>query len=234
MISIDRVYKTVLTYVNSDIRGNVTPAELKLAVNDSVQEIYEEYIIELNRFLNRENRGLIGGGIENMPDRIREKLQHFSTTATLTYSAPNFQLPANYRYIDGVYYNSTSRIEIMKNSREFKLVAGFSHTQPTTTNPIALQQGTNLKVLPTSITANVTIDYLRNPLLANWTYNVVSGAEIYNPSANDHQDVDLHPSEENNLIIRVAQRFGVNLKETDLQASTTSEKTQDSNNEMQS
>jgi len=233
MISIDRVYKTVLTYVNSDIRGNVTPAELKLAVNDSVQEIYEEYIIELNRFLNRENRGLIGGGIENMPDRIREKLQHFSTTATLTYSAPNFALPANYRYIDMVYTN-LGRVEIMKNSKEFRTILSFSHTAPTLTRPIALQQGTNLKILPTTIVSNVSIDYLRNPLLANWTYNVVSGAEIYNPSANDHQDVDLHPSEENNLIIRVAQRFGVNLKETDLQASTTSEKTQDSNNEMQS
>jgi hypothetical protein len=31
MISVDRVYKTVLT-ANSDIRGNVTPSELKLVM----------------------------------------------------------------------------------------------------------------------------------------------------------------------------------------------------------
>jgi hypothetical protein len=56
MISVDRVY--VLTLANSDIRGNVTPSELKL--NDVVNEVYEGYQRELNRMMNRENRGLIG------------------------------------------------------------------------------------------------------------------------------------------------------------------------------
>jgi hypothetical protein len=41
MISVDRVYKTVLTLANSDIRGNVTPSELKLVLNDVVNEVYE-------------------------------------------------------------------------------------------------------------------------------------------------------------------------------------------------
>jgi uncharacterized protein YpuA (DUF1002 family) len=53
--------------------------------------------------------------------------------------------------------------------------------------------------------------------MANWTYNVVGGAELFNPSANDFQDIDLHPSEENNVIVRVLLRFGVNLKENEIQ-----------------
>jgi hypothetical protein len=76
MISVDRVYKT-LDPANSDIRGNVTPSELKLVLNDVVNEVYEGYLAELNRMMNRENRGLIGRGLENLPDRIRENYNIF-------------------------------------------------------------------------------------------------------------------------------------------------------------
>jgi hypothetical protein len=48
MISVDRVYKTVLTLANSDIRGNVTPSELKLVLNDVVNEVYEGYLVKSN------------------------------------------------------------------------------------------------------------------------------------------------------------------------------------------
>jgi len=234
MISVDRVYKTVLTLANSDIRGNVTPAEFKLVGNDAVQEIYSEYLGELNRMLNRENRGLINGGIENLPDRVREQVQHFSKSANLTYVNPVFNLPADCRYIDGVYYDKSNRVDIMKNPKEFRLVGQFRHTLPSEKQPIGLIQGASILISPDSIDSQVSIDYLRNPLVANWTYTVVANSELYNPSASDHQDFDLHPSEENNLVVRILQRFGINLKETDIQATTASEKAQDFNAENQS
>ena len=53
MISVDLVYKTVLMFANSDIRGNVKPTDLRLALYDVVNEIVEEYFYEVNRMLNR-------------------------------------------------------------------------------------------------------------------------------------------------------------------------------------
>jgi hypothetical protein len=73
MISV-RVYKTVLNLANSDIRGNVTPSELKLVLNDVVNEVYG-YLAEL-KMMNREswfNRK----GIGDLPDRIRENYNIF-------------------------------------------------------------------------------------------------------------------------------------------------------------
>jgi hypothetical protein len=52
MISVT-VYKTVLNLANSDIRGNVTPSELKLVLNDVVNEVYG-YLAEL-KMMNRES-----------------------------------------------------------------------------------------------------------------------------------------------------------------------------------
>ena len=112
MIAIDRVYKTLLTLSNSDIRGNVKPTDLRLALYDTVNEIYEGYFYEVNRMLNRENRGLINGGLENLPDRIREKILHFLVEdICLVYEHPYFILPTNLRYIDSVFYRNINEVE---------------------------------------------------------------------------------------------------------------------------
>ena len=217
MISVDRIYKTVLMFANSDIRGNVKPTDLRLALYDVVNEIVEEYFYEVNRMLNRENRGLINGGFENIPDRIREKILYFlKEDVVLNYAAPYFELPADLRYIDSVFYQENNEVEFCKHNKEFKLLLNYADTLPTNTNPIGLRIGNKIKVAPTTIVDEVTISYLRNPLIPNWTYTVVGGAELFNPSALDFQDIDLHPSEENRVVLATLKRFGVNLKETDL------------------
>ena len=217
MISVDRIYKTVLMFANSDIRGNVKPTDLRLALYDVVNEIVEEYFYEVNRMLNRENRGLINGGFENIPDRIREKILYFlKEDVALTYSAPYFELPTDVRYIDSVFYQDNNEVEFCKHNREFKLLLNYTDTLPTITNPIGLRVGDKIKVAPTTIVDEVTISYLRKPLIPNWTYTVVGGSELFNPSAPDFQDIDLHPSEENRVVLATLKRFGVNLKETEL------------------
>ena len=231
MISIDRVYKTVLTLANSDIRGNVKPSDFDLFVNDAIEEIYEDYIFEINRLVNRENRGLINGGLENLPDRIREKLQHFLQDTTLTYLTSSFQLPADLKYFDSVYYNDVNEVEMCKNAKEFKLLANMSDRLVNETYPIYLRQGEIIKIVPATIVDNVSVFYLRKPLYAKWTYLVISGAEIFNPSANDFQDIDLHPSEYFTIIIKVAKRFGINLKEEDLKNIALQEESKEFNQE---
>lgn len=230
MVSIDRVYKTLLTFANSDIRGNVKPTDLRLALYDTINEIVEEYFYEVNRLLSRENRGLINGGLENLPDRIREKILYFLVEdEVLTFSDPYFELPSNLRYIDSVFYQDNNEVEFCKHNREFKLLLNYADTLPTTTNPIGLRVGDNIKIAPTTIQDEVTISYLRNPLVPNWTYMVVDGAELFNPSATDFQDIDLHPSEENKVVLMTLKRFGINLKEQDLTQVTIAKENADFN-----
>lgn len=230
MIPIDRIYKTVLTLSNSDIRGNVKPTDLRLAIYDVVNEIVEEYFYEVNRMLNRENRGLINGGFENLPDRIREKILYFlEEDVCLNYTAPYFDLPANLRYIDSVHYLNYNEVEFCKHNREFKLLLRYEDATPTVENPIGLRVGNKLRIAPTSIRSNLKISYLRNPKVPNWTYTVVGGTELFNPSAEDFQDIDLHPSEENKVVLGTLKRFGINLKEADLTQLAAAKETLDFN-----
>lgn len=226
MISVDLVYKTVLTLVNSEIRGNVTPSEFKLLANDVVNEVYEGYLLEINKMVSRENRGYMNSGLENIPDRIREKVLYFLKEATLTYASNLFSLPSDLRYTDSIYY-LTNEIEPCKSMQEFKLVNACKDTTPTTTNPIYIKIGEKIKVLPSTIITSVTANYLRNPIIANWTYVVVNGVEIFNPSAGDFADIDLHSSELTNVIQRILLRFGINLKEQDIQVAVQNKDAQD-------
>jgi len=218
MVSIDRVYKTILTLANSDIRGNIKPSEIRDLIYLTVNEIFEEYLYEVNRLVNRQNRGLMNTGLEKIPDRIREKIQYFSKDATLAYNVSVFVLPSDLRYIDSIWYDTLTEVEPCKNATEFKTIAKFIHTAPSVDYPIYLQQGTNIKVLPISINANLTITYLRNPLIPKWTYNFIGGSEVFNPSALDFQDIDLHASDESAVILRTLAKVGINLKEQDLQS----------------
>ncbi|MCP1996653.1 hypothetical protein [Flavobacterium sp. HSC-61S13] len=216
MISIDLVYKTVLALANSDIRGNSKPSEIRLFINKVINEIYEEYLPDLNRMLNRQNKGLIGRDIENIPDRIREKLNHFLVeNKPMIYKDGYFVWPSDLRFIDAVFCNEVE-VENTKSNSEFNLVKKIATNQ----YPVYNKYADQIKIAPSTIIDKVTISYLRNPKIPKWTYFVANGTEIYNPSALDFQDIDLHKSEFSNVVLKTLQLLGINLKEQDLQQIT--------------
>lgn len=229
MISVDRTYQTLLFFANSDIRGNVKPKDLRLGLYHAVNDTYEGYFAELSRITNRQNRGLINSGLENIPDRIREKLQHFLVEdVELVYDAPYFILPADHRYSDSAEYLGAD-FEFAKNRKHFNIIKNDADAKPTTAMPVCLKVGEKLSVAPSTIISGVTITYLRNPIMANWTFNMISGAEVFDPSKNDFRDIDLHPGEETNIVIKTLSTFGINLKENDVVAYTQNKQAQEFN-----
>lgn len=226
---IDRVYQTVKMLGNTEIRGNFKPADFDKALYKVILEKLEEYPFDLNRALNRQNRGLIGNGLANIPDDILEKMQHFSTDTVLAFTSGKFTIPADCRDIDMLLYLNKNEITLHKNASAFNHIANFKHTAPTTVYPIGLRSGNTIKVLPESIIDNVTLYYLRNPLIPKWTYTKFNNVEMFNPDASDFQDIDMHPSEEEDIINRVCEKMGINLKERDLQVTASNNETQEFN-----
>jgi len=124
MISVDNVYKTFQyktfqSLINSDVRGNIKPDELRLLVNDVVGEIVEGYFADLNRMITRKNKGLVGGGLENLPNRIGEQLRYFLKSEKLLFDGYYFLLPKDYRYIDSVIYDQKTEVAPSDNARNF-------------------------------------------------------------------------------------------------------------------
>lgn len=216
---INRIYNLVLFISNNELRGNISPQEFNLALYNAVIEIYESYLFELNRSINRMNKGLVNNNFANVAKYYRERIKYYLTKATIVGvtvdGETTFALPSDLRYIDGVYYNN-NEVEPVGNSSQFLLADKLPDVLLDEEYPIYLQESTSLSVLPATIIDELKIYYLRHPLKPNWTYQSISGNPVFNPSASDFQDVDMHASEEGNLIRLVLLQMGINLKEQDL------------------
>lgn len=230
MISIDRVYKTIQSLANSDVRGNVKPDELRLSIHSVVNEIYEEYFAENNRIIARETRGLNATGIDDMVARFGQKITYFLEEELVSKVGGLFHLSKKVRYLDAVFNASetldssnissvyeefdeeSNELEVSRDRRHFELL---KRTVADIDFPVCYYRSNFLEVYPKEI-SKLRVSYLRQPKVANWTFIVIDGVEVFNPSAPDFMDIDLHPSEEFNVILRTLEKFGIVLKENDL------------------
>lgn len=226
---IDRVYQTLLMLANSDIRGNMKPADFDKALYNVILEKYEEYPFELTKYLNRQNRGLVGNGVENIPAILRTKMDHYLDSASLTYEADTFLLPENMNYVESVIYNDTSKIVPCKNFSEFAYLKQSKLTKPTVDFPVYFAINRSIQVAPISIVDKVKAYYMRKPLPPKWTYIFINGAEVFNPDADDFRDIDMHQSEEDDIVSRLMVKFGISNKEEDLQQAGNNDEAQEEN-----
>ena len=65
-------------------------------------------------------------------------------------------------------------------------------------------------------TSSVTIETFRIPKTVNWTYTVVNDQALYNASAADLQNFELHKSEENSLIFKILELAGVSMNKPEI------------------
>lgn len=216
---IDRIFQVVKMLLNTAGRGDYSPSDFNRAINLAIDKVVDSYIFEINQVTNRANRGLSGTGYENLPERIREKIGYLLTESDdLVYDAPSlsFELPSDIAWLDTILYNTTTEVEACKNAQEFRNIQRYVQAAPSEQYPISLRNSNTIKILPATIISDVNVSYLRKPPFARWTYNIIGGAEVYNPSALDFVEVDLHESEFYRLVVLVLSYFGMNLKEVDV------------------
>lgn len=216
---IDLVYQILLTVINKENQGYISPTEFNLIAANVQNEIFRSYFEDENTDKNKENRGLTNQGYSNLAFNQRQRITQFSSTDTLTGSVSgsktNFTLPSDLVYIEenGLISSDGNVVdEVEKGS-----IARVLNTSvaPTALYPVYESFGNIIAVYPNSIT-EVDIRYLRKPKNPNWTYSVVSGKEIYNPSNVSHQDFELSELELSNIVVRMLSYFGINLREVEV------------------
>ena len=86
--------------------------------------------------------------------------------------------------------------------------------------PVYYHTGSGFRFVPTIAPTGTEyrIDHIHKPIPPNWTYVIdpTTKNALYNPSASDHQDFELHISEEPNLVIKVLELAGIVIKQPDL------------------
>ena len=214
---IDLIYQIVKTVLNKELRGNLSPDEFNKLAKQVQDSIFAGYFGDANLSMNKENKGLVNRDHANISQQIRQKINQFNSNATLAYDGGSlkFTLPSD------IYFINDNGLLYLTNVIEEAQAADFgflssSLAAPSTTFPVYEEFRGEVQVYPATIVASVTCRYLRKPLDPKWTYTVSLGTEMYDNSAVDHQDFELHTSELPVIVIEMLSLFGINLRETEV------------------
>jgi len=218
MVKIDDVYQKVLAIANKEQRGYITPQEFNLFADQAQMDIFEQYFYDINQF------GRLHGNdteYSDMLNILEEKISIFKKTSNLVYNTTNnfHALPANLYRLGTVFYGRGDgfNVEVDRVQDNELIYILNSAVRPTSLMPIYVENhdgsGAKIVIYPDDNNArnNTSINYIRKPAKPNWTYVVINEQALYNSSASDHQDFELHVSEENNLINKILQLAGISM-----------------------
>ena len=221
-ISVDTVYQRVLSILNKEQRGYVTPQEFNLFANQAQLDLFEQYFYDINQF------GRIPGNnteYSDMLNILNEKINIFESSAVPGRVGLYFTFPPDmYRLGTVVYKNettnsfgvtSTEAIEAERiNANEFLYINSSPLTKPQNIRPIFVANSNGIRIYGDSeITENtdVEIQYIRKPAKVEWGYQNIFGEALYDSrySAN----FQLHPSDETELVIKILELAGLLVKD---------------------
>jgi hypothetical protein len=228
---IDSVRQTVLSILNKNNYGYVSPSDFNLFAKQAQLEIFEGYFTDLNNTINAENARMSGTDYVDMNKSIQESIDIFSVTNVLTqqggpisntFSVPSLATTGDDYYLlnkvlclnNGVYSAeasavSHSRITMLNNS---------NLTAPSAQYPAYVVQGNTLTVFPNTFdtAGDVQAQYIRYPFDPKWTYTILGNGEPVFTQTGDYQDFELPIDDEPKLVYRILQMAGISIREADV------------------
>ena len=205
MVNIDTVYQKVLAIANKEQRGYITPQEFNLFADQAQMDTFEQYFYDINQF----NR-VPGNDTEysDMLTLLEEKIAIFKNIKLLEYESPYYKKPQEL-YRVGTLETGFGEIEQITH-KEYLNIKLSPLAKPTLKRAVYVDTPQGFRVYPT-FTNNIQCHYVRRPRNINWGYTVINDTALYDATKSKH--FQLHPSEENNLIIKILALAGIAIKD---------------------
>lgn len=179
-ININKVYKSVLSILNKEQRGYLTPYEYNNLAKQAQLELLDNLFYEYNKFSNLENVNRTNESYGDLATRTEEQIDEFYKSSSISLSTGVGTLPTDlYKVIDVTTSNQNIEVEkIDKNRLPYLLSSNL--TSPSVSFPIYYQKATDLVVNPTSI-SSVLMQYIKMPAEPRFGYttNTQYGTNVY-------------------------------------------------------
>ena len=210
---INSIYETANVLLNKDQRGKISPFEFNSIIQQAQLKITNELLSEYKKIVFRKNRFNLGSGFADQTRFSIQAIEYYLTTKQASGVEDKHELEDDVWYLSEVY-NSESLIEKTENA-QFNTLKRSNRMKPSQCMPIFTMIGNTLYFYP--IQENIEINYLRKPKDPKWTFEIVGNVPMFNSSANDFQDVDVHHSLISGVLIETLQMCGLNLREQDIE-----------------
>lgn len=212
-ISVDKVYKTVLSILNKESRGFITPDEFERIGSQVQLDILDQNFHEYNKAVVKHTRGFAVNDYGNIPEKLEQKLDPFFKQADITLTNGIGTLPTDlYKTINISVTNRTVQLEKVKKA-DLPFLLSSPLTKPTKTYPVYYQRALDIIVEPALsdgswTLGNLLIEYIKVPEDVNWNHTVGgSGQLTYNSSSS--VDFTLHDSDRVQLILGILKYAGL-------------------------
>lgn len=182
-INVNKVYKSVLSILNKEQRGYLTPYEFNNLARQAQLELLDGLFYQYNQFLNIENINRTNEGYADLAEKIQEQIDEHYKSSSLTPAASKVTLPSDvYRVLDVTMRDYAMKVEKIDKAR-LPFLKSSPLTKPSSTFPVYYQDAADVIIEPTT-TENVSINYIAKPSdpRFGYTVNTQYGTEIYDPN----------------------------------------------------
>lgn len=198
--------------LNKESRGYITPLQFNTFAKQAQQEIVDDYFYEYNKAIVGKTQRV---NYKDTVTRIKEAIDAFIVApTTMTFSSGFFNSPSNLYTTINIIYNGKEVEEVPREKLSYFLtnkVAG-----PSVFYPAYVKYEDKYKVYPDTIVSGVQIIYFRNPKDPNWTYEMIGGNAIFNPSKQGFQDLEIGYDDKFKIISKILKYAGLNMREPDI------------------
>lgn len=210
---INQVRNTVLTILNKENRGYVTPEQFNQYADYAQQLIFDNMFAEYATMMQLKDgrRQSLDFGDRAAIDRYN--IEQFVSTTTTPASNSLYAKPTDLYHLLRINMDSDNTLlEHLPSSKRFYIennnVAG-----PSSLYPYYIEEGAKFRVLPSTVNGDIKVTYIRRPKTPKWTYTTVGESPVYNPSASDHQDFEVAGEYQTNLIREILILAGLTIGE---------------------
>lgn len=236
-INVNTVYTTVLSILNKEQRGYLTPYEFNQLATQVQLEIFESYFENLNQQLRV---GENSSEYANRVKTLREKIARFEVEEAITVAIVNGIGVGDLTTLT----NSVHRLGTLHSERfdylpveieqatkhQFNSIRRSNLTQPSAEWPVYYKEGNNVKILPavaTVVGAQVyTIEYVKKPSNVVWAYEIgplsqyiwdgTPGAAGPFIPATGSVDFEIDDTDQTELILKILMYAGVVVRDQEI------------------
>jgi hypothetical protein len=211
---IDHVRSTVLSVLNKENRGILTVSQFNSYAKHAQQLIFDQYFSEYSRLSTLKNSRRLSSDQGDKLKMLRQNIDKFVKTDTKTISNTYIQKPTDLYSMLSLVYNG-KLMEYVPKYKETYLEAS-NIAGPSTLYPGYCDENDYWYVKPSTLTGDVSVNYIRTLADPNWTYTVVDQNPVHNPSAPDFQDFELDVDDQTSLVIEILKLSGVTIREAEV------------------
>lgn len=218
MSTINSVRNTVLSIINKQNNGYITPEEFNSFAKNAQLEIFNQYFVDFRNSKVKDMKGFETSGYSDVTKQMDQTIDYFSKVANLNYVSDTgiFSMPSKWFLLNVLYYNGKEVTHV--NQEKLNYLLNSNLTAPTETYPSYVLQGNDINIYPNTITSGVSTYYVRFPYDPKWTYTMVNGSPLFNQSAGDYQDFELTDSDFPRLVAKICEYAGVSIRESEVSA----------------